>query len=256
MIHDFSHLKNLPDYQEFANFLPNTLNEIGFRNTVSFLCGCYDSVIAFYREQFPLLYLSYDKVKEKKDYYLTMYFEKQILFSIIYYQLYPQLEEIFLKENLDPDQMKYLDSGSSNFSFAFQDKVFKFGLQRMTFDFPIFYRINDLLIQKRFLRENGTFLYWEVSPLGKKVPLTEEDILAIQEDFSKAGICLTDPNFQQNFALFENEFREDCYLDIEGKHERIELPKSNAYQKRKLKLIDLDYLYNKEDKNKVYAPKL
>lgn len=251
-------LKQIDHFTDVAPFLPEkeTISEKEFIKLIGKLSRKFDEVNVLYQEAFPYLYLLLQKMKEKKA-PLSTHFETHLLLPIIYNHLYPYFEEMITKTKIQEDSLKYLQYGSSNFVFSTDDKVLKIGNRKITFDFPIFYRINDLIVQRQFPIQNGEgHIYFEVSPKGKIVPLSKEDLFDIERDFSDAGIVVTDPNFAQNFALFDEEWKPDGYKDVEGEHPVIDLTPSKAYQKRKIKLIDLDYIYRQNHSQKQYAPKL
>ena len=45
------------------------------------------------------------------------------------------------------------------------------------------------------------------------------------------------------------------FKDVDGNHKVIDITQSKSYQKKKIKLIDLDYIYHKDDK-RISIPKL
>lgn len=208
----------------------------------------------FLKEEYPLLEKLETSISTEKNYIANLGFKKLIINTLLNKDLYQYLEYITEKLNLDWNQVNYLGSGSSNYAFSLNDKVIKLGNQRMTFNFPYFFRLNKLIIQKKFSLKDKT-LYLEVSPKGEKTILTNEDKENIKNDFNKAGIILGDPNISDNFMLFKEEY-EPNFTDIEGLHDQIDIEESTSYQKRKLKLIDLDYIYPNNSEKIIYAPKL
>ena len=172
---------------------------------------------------------------------------------VVWNNLYSYFE--ILDKNFDFSNLEYKGAGSSNFTFFFDDKVLKIGDKRKTFDFPTFYRFNDLIVQKKFPTEKDN-LYLEISPRGESLKLTDEDLGAINDDLARANLEIGDSNFQDNFALFPTEFNYSGFTDIEGSHEVINIEQNKAYQKRKIKLIDLDYIYKKGDKSAAHISRL
>ena len=210
-----------------------------------------DDLEKYLTDNYPLLYLLDKKMKEKNA-PLQLYFKSKIMYKIMKNNLYPYFEK--LDSNFDFTNLEYKGSGSSNFTFFFADKVLKIGDKKATFDFPTFYRFNDLIVQKKFPLEKNN-LYIEISPKGEAIKLTKADITDIKKDLERASLVIGDNNFESNFALFTDEMNYQGFKDVDGNHKVIDITQSKSYQKKKIKLIDLDYIYHKDDK-RISIPKL
>ena len=189
---------------------------------------------------------------KEKNAPLQLYFKSKIMYKIMKNNLYPYFEK--LDSNFDFTNLEYKGAGSSNFTFFFADKVLKIGDKKATFDFPTFYRFNDLIVQKKFPLEKNN-LYIEISPKGEAIKLTKADITDIKKDLERASLVIGDNNFESNFALFTDEMNYQGFKDVDGNHKVIDITQSKSYQKKKIKLIDLDYIYHKDDK-RISIPKL
>ncbi len=203
-----------------------------------------------YRKDYSLLY-EFLYHTSKKD---KAYFHQHLIYPLAKLNIDKNLQEIIKHLQINTKHLSYLESGSSNFAFATEKYVIKLGNRRKTFDFPTFYRLNPLIVQKRFFYHEQP-LYFEISPKCQKITLTEEDIHAINEDFQQAKLILGDPNYQHNFMLATTDTLPD-FQEIDGIHEPLYQEESKAYQKKKIKLVDLDYIYHQNDKEITYAPRI
>lgn len=246
-------LKNL---EEAINLLKSidelNLSEADYNKVINYLARKFPEVERYLENNYQLLYRLQKKMEEKNA-PLQLYFKSKIMYKIMRNNLYSYFE--ILDKNFDFSNLEYKGAGSSNFTFFFDDKVLKIGDKRRTFDFPTFYRFNDLIVQKKFPTEKDN-LYLEISPRGESLKLTDEDLVAINDDLARANLEIGDSNFQDNFALFPTEFNYSGFTDIEGSHEVINIEQNKAYQKRKIKLIDLDYIYKKGDKSAAHISRL
>ncbi len=228
------------------------LSETEYSKVINYLSKNFMEVERYLEDNYQLLYLLQKKMKEKNA-PLQLYFKSKIIHKIMKNNLYDYFE--ILDRNFDFSNLEYKGAGSSNFTFFFEDKVLKIGDKRKTFDFPTFYRFNDLIVQKKFPMEKNN-LYLEISPRGESIKLTEEDLLAINDDLKRANLVIGDSNFQDNFAIFPTEFNYSGFTDIDGTHEVLNIEQSKTYQKRKIKLIDLDYIYKEDDKLQTHISRL
>lgn len=228
------------------------LSETEYSKVINYLSKNFMEVERYLEDNYQLLYLLQKKMEEKNA-PLQLYFKSKIMHKIMRNNLYDYFE--ILDKHFDFSDLEYKGAGSSNFTFFFEDKVLKIGDKRKTFDFPTFYRFNDLIVQKKFPTEKDS-LYLEISPKGESIKLTEEDLAAINDDLARANLEIGDSNFQDNFAIFPTEFNYSGFTDIDGTHEVINIEQSRTYQKRKIKLIDLDYIYRKDDKSAAHISRL
>lgn len=248
-------IKQIEDLETIFNMLDNiddfNLSEDEYAKVINYLARKYIEVEKYLTDNYPLLYLLDKKMKEKNA-PLQLYFKSKIMYKIMKNNLYPYFEK--LDNNFDFTNLEYKGSGSSNFTFIFDDKVLKIGDKKETFDFPTFYRFNDLIVQKKFPLEKNN-LYIEISPKGDAIKLTKADIVDIKKDLERASLVIGDNNFESNFALFTDEMNYQGFKDVDGNHKVIDITQSKSYQKKKIKLIDLDYIYHKDDK-RISIPKL
>lgn len=248
-------IKQIEDLETIFNMLNNiddfNLSEDEYAKVINYLARKYIEVEKYLTDNYPLLYLLNKKMKEKNA-PLQLYFKSKIMYKIMKNNLYPYFEK--LDSNFDFTNLEYKGSGSSNFTFFFADKVLKIGDKKATFDFPTFYRFNDLIVQKKFPLEKNN-LYIEISPKGEAIKLTKDDITDIKKDLERASLVIGDNNFESNFALFTSEMNYQGFKDVDGNHKVIDITQSKSYQKKKIKLIDLDYIYHKDDK-RISIPKL
>ena len=237
-------IKQIKDLETIFNMLDNiddfNLSEDEYAKVINYLARKYIEVEKYLTDNYPLLYLLEKKMKEKNA-PLQLYFKSKIMYKIMKNNLYPYFEK--LDSNFNFTNLEYKGSGSSNFTFFFADKVLKIGDKKATFDFPTLYRFNDLI------------LYIEISPKGEAIKLTKDDITDIKKDLERASLVIGDNNFESNFALFTDEINYQGFKDVDGNHKVIDITQSKSYQKKKIKLIDLDYIYHKDDK-RISIPKL
>ena len=242
----FDQADSLKDVEKYLEILP----ELGFSDKQ--ITRLYErlsqriyNVYSFYQKSAPLLYQFFQLVPSDEK----RYFHTWLLQPMYALQLEKYLSYLSEKLNLNIEELTYLDAGAFNYGFAIQDYVIKLGTNRATFDFPVFYRMNDLIVQKKFAYKDNRKLYVEVSPKGRPIHLTYEDVAAINEDFASAGLVLQDQNIRSNFMLFEEDPILPAFQDIDGDHPFIDIPPSENYQKKKVKLIDLDFIYRKGQKH-------
>ena len=152
-------IKQIKDLETIFNMLDNiddfNLSEDEYAKVINYLARKYIEVEKYLTDNYPLLYLLNKKMKEKNA-PLQLYFKSKIMYKIMKNNLYAYFEK--LDSNFNFTNLEYKGSGSSNFTFFFADKVLKIGDKKATFDFPTFYRFNDLIVQKKFpLEKNNLY---------------------------------------------------------------------------------------------------
>lgn len=189
----------------------------------------------------PILYQFYDAL-ESSDQIPASCFSTKIIFPLSQIGVDQYLEflkkHLFLGRNLE---ITYLNCGSSKFAFDVNGIVMKFGYHRSVFPIYLHYRMNDFYVRKRISTKYG-YLDIEASPKGILEEVTELDIKEALIDLKQDSFIVRDRNYKGNFALFKEE--PDLYFrDVEGILGYDKRHISEAYQKRKVKLIDHEYVY-------------
>lgn len=201
----------------------------------------------------PFLFQLYHAI-EKSGKGNSEYFSYQILFPMMQSHVDEYIE--WMNQKLfysKPLEIQYLDAGSSSYVFDVNGKVVKLGNYRKQFPLIMHYRMNDFYIRRRFQGKERP-LYIEVCPKGNITEVTEEDIENAIADLKDSGIIVTDLNYRRNFAHFLNE-EEIFFQDVEGIVETRVASYSESYQKKKVKLIDHEYVYDRNDPHKEWIQK-
>lgn len=201
----------------------------------------------------PILYPFYEAIETSKK-MSPLYFAHSVLLPMTNAKADEYLSTIFNPLFLGKSlEVKYLKKGTSSFAFDVNGKVIKFGYRRSQFPLIMHYRINDFYVRKRLQLKNR-FIDFEISPKGNVEAITERDIKDALNDLNMANIVVNDYNYFSNFALFDQE--EPLYFqDVDGIIEYRNMEYSKSYQKRKVKLIDHEYIYDKNDSNQLWGKK-
>ena len=121
-----------------------------------------------------------------------------------------------------------------------------------------FISLKLILLLFHIILETVYYLFPKIFFLINTTPapnITKADIVDIKKDLKRASLVIGDNNFESNFALFTSEMNYQGFKDVDGNHKVIDITQSKSYQKKKIKLIDLDYIYHKDDK-RISIPKL
>lgn len=197
------------------------------------------------------LFQFYDAlISSKKEY--EYYFLDRVLFPMCQYGLVDYFQNmnnlLFNDKSLD---IEFLNWGSSSFTFDVNGIIIKLGNTRHRFPIIMHYRMNEFYVRKEFSGGNG-HIYLEASPKGDVSSVTRQDIEDAIKDLKAADIVVTDMNYAQNFALFDNNEKIKP-IDVDGIIEVRDREFSDSYQKRKVKLIDHDYIYDVNEKEKYWV---
>lgn len=192
-----------------------------------------------------LLYSLYDKLDT--SIYDKNAFENCLIYPQSFFNVNKYLNYILGKLNLNIDDFEYMSSGRGNYGWCFKnsDLVLKLSTSCAVWDIPMHYRINDFIVRKQF---GNTVL--SIAPYGDTDSVTNQDIKDVLSDFDEAGISLTDRNYKDNFAVVDYEIPKDMFRDVNGIRCIVDTPFSTQYQKKKVKLIDQDFLYLQNDQDK------
>lgn len=198
-----------------------------------------------FEKENPIFYSLYDKLN--LNIYNKCAFETFIIYPQSYFNVNEYLEYAFSKLSLNVNDFEYLNNGKGNYGWSFKnnDLVLKLSTSCAVWDIPIHYRINDFIIRKQFGKSLLT-----ITPYGDCDSVTNMDIQDVLNDFEKSGIVLTDKNYKDNFAVVDYEIPKTMFRDVDGIRCYVDSQESKEYQKKKVKLIDQDFLYLKSDDNK------
>lgn len=191
------------------------------------------------------LYILCDKLQ---DNILNSYkFETNIIYPLSFSKINEYIDYSFNKLNLNINDFEYISNGKGSYGWCFKngDYVLKIATRNVVWNIPMFYRINDFILRKQF----GDGLL-SLCPYGDKDGVTNDDIKNALADFMGANVVLTDKNYKDNFAVVDYDIPDNIFRDVDGIREYINVPYSINYEKKKVKLIDQDYLYLTEDKIK------
>lgn len=194
------------------------------------------------------IYTLAHQVEENESIILFDKFERLAILPLIYQNGNEYLNYIFKNLNINPNNIEYFSNGNYGCCFKINDWVLKIATKNVVWEIPMFYRINDFIIRKQLGKSIIT-----LTPFGNINNVTNNDIIDTMNDFHIAGIDLTDKNYKNNFAVVDYEIPKNIFRDVNGIREYIDIPESISYQKKKVKLIDQDYLYLNNDKNKKYG---
>lgn len=203
-----------------------------------------------FTKQNQLLY----ELKEKINYNDTPIsvdsFERLIIIPLSKTEGINYLEFALKKLQINPNKIEYIKNGRGNFSWCFKtdDLVLKLSNSIVTWNIPIFYRINDFIIRKKFNENIIT-----ICPYGNVDNVTNQDIHDALNDFKDNNLVLTDNNYQKNFAVVNYEIPNSIFRDVDGIIKYLNINESNSFTKKKVKLIDQDFIYFETDENKKYA---
>lgn len=210
--------------------------------------------ITKYKELFEnenkTIYTLAHQVEENESIILYNKFERLAILPLIYQNGNEYLEYIFKNLNINTNHIEYFSNGNYGCCFKINDLVLKIATRNEVWEIPMFYRINDFIIRKKLGNSIIT-----LTPFGNTNDVTNNDIVDTINDFKIAGIDLTDKNYKENFAVVDYEIPKNIFKDVNGIRKYIDIPESISYQKKKVKLIDQDYLYLNKDKNKKHGIK-
>lgn len=196
----------------------------------------------------PILYQFYDAIKLDDK---ASYFNYSIFLPLLQVHIDDYLKSIqktlFLDKSLE---VQYLDSGSSRVVFDVNEKIVKFSTISNFFPIYMHYRMNEFYVRKKLNLKTG-YILLEICPKGDLAQVTEQDIKDALYDLKGAGLIVTDKHYAQNFAYFEED-ADLCFQDVDGIIEYREKEFSQSYQKKKVKLIDHEYVYDQNDPNKCW----
>lgn len=208
--------------------------------------------ITKYKELFEnenkTIYTLAHQVEENESIILYDKFERLAILPLIYQNGNEYLEYIFKNLNININDIEYFSNGNYGCCFKINDLVLKIASKNEVWEIPMFYRINDFIVRKKI---GNAFL--SVTPYGNLDLVTNQDIKDALNDFNRAGIDLTDTNYKSNFAVVDYEIPKNMFRDVDGIRKYIDIPESISYQKKKVKLIDQDYIYFNNDKNKKHG---
>lgn len=221
-----------------------TTNLEQYKRITSFLNKKVPSYKIAFQKENRILYELKDRI-ETKNIYEGMRFEELVIFPISREKGNEYLTYIFNKIPINLNHLELISNGIGTFSWSFKadDFVLKLSSRNTTWYLPMFYRINDFIIRRSFGKN-----IISVSPYGDIDSVTNQDILDALSDFDKANLNLTDGNYLNNFAVVDYEIPDTMFRDVCGIKTYLDIPQSDSYQKKKVKLIDQDFIYFKDDK--------
>lgn len=205
-----------------------------------------------FEKENKILYEIKDKLQNKlgKEYNINI-FEQQIIFPLSREDGNTYLNYAFNRLNFDIKNIEPIDNGIGNYSWCFKlgnDLVLRFSEQNVTWNIPMFYRINDFVIRRCFDK-----IVISVCPYGYIDEVTNEDIDDALLDFNQNNLVLTDGNYASNFAVVDYEIPSSMFTDVCGITRHLSVKVSDTFKKKKVKLIDQDYIYFKNQEPKHYG---
>lgn len=235
----------------------NTTSLEQYKRIISFLKSKVPSYSLEFEKQYHLLYELKEKIEDSSDncsFFSAGAFEKLVIFPLSRTNGNEYLNYALKQLKIESKKIEFMENGKGTFSWCFKanDLVLKLSYKITTWNIPMFYRINDFVIRKKFDSSIIT-----VSPYGDIDSVSNMDIHDVLNDFDKANLVLTDGNYRRNFGVVDYEIPDTMFRDVDGITEHLDIKKSRTFKKKKAKLIDQDFIYFKNDKDKVYgAPEI
>jgi len=230
-------LNNLSFYEKTEVFLPTLLDEESKK---------------YWEKEYPFfhkLYKCYKTSSSKKGVVPSSVFG--ILMDKKYEKMVSDLfKEYMIKENVT--DFSFLGSGNYNFSYLVGRYVIRIGNGRGNFPIYQHYRISNSLYRKKIEVEKGSYLYLEVNRYTRVDQVNEKDIIDALKDLKSALIEITDYHYYNNFGLlFDDDDNETILSSLEdGIIGKIDVPISETFKKKRVVLIDNDYIYLTSDQKK------
>ena len=229
----------------------NSTNIDQYRRITSFLKRWVTPYKNEFEKENDLLYQLKGKVQNEFSCYEGDNFENLIIIPLSRKNGNEYLNYILSQLKIDNNKIEILPNGKGNFSWCFKlndDLVLKFSYALATWYIPMFYRINDFVIRKSFGKN-----VISVSPYADINSVNNNDIQNALDDFDYAGLELCDGNYYKNFGLVDYNIPDSMFRDVYGITKYLDIPESDSFRKRKVKLINQDFVYSKDSKNKKYG---
>lgn len=225
----------------------HSLSSFQYREILELLYEYSEENKKMFRSFNMYLFLFYDAVKKKSE-TLSSLFLYEIIYPLLFSNCdfyFKTLESFLFQNNLCP---VFLGHGSNSFVFDGNGLVIKFGRYRS--NSPIFkhYRLNDFYVQKMIETSVGK-IKLEVVPKGDIRSVTDQDVNDVLKDLECSNLIVKDRNVKENCAVFLEEpnlFFQDLDSVILDRSSKI----SESYQKKKVKLIDIEFIYDKGEISK------
>lgn len=240
--------KNKMDIAQLLNMFKLDTYSIEQYNRLTTYLNKIPSYKCEFIKQNSILYDLKEKIKYNSNELNADIFEKLIIIPLSKSNGNDYLEFALKKLQIKSSKIEYMKNGRGSYSWCFKtnDLVLKLSSNIVTWNIPIFYRINDFIIRKKF-----NFNIIGISPYGNVEEVTNQDIYDALNDFEENNLELTDGNYQRNFAVVDYEIPNSMFRDVDGITKYLKAEKSNTFNKKQVKLIDQDFIYYKTDENKI-----
>lgn len=238
-------------YQLLNSINVNTNSLEQYKRIASYL---KENIIPYskqFEKENKVLYDLNDKINDIYGDFQSNLFEKFIILPLSRENGNEYLKYMFRRLNFNVKGIEVLGDGIGTYSWCFKlgnDLVLRFSQKNTTWNIPMFYRINDFVIRRCF---DKTVV--SVCPRGNINDVTNEDIDDALFDFTQNDLVLTDGNYASNFAVVDYEIPSSMFTDVCGITKHLNVNESDTFKKKKVKLIDQDYIYFKNQEPKHYG---
>ena len=230
----------------------NDYNElILIKNTLYY----YKDFELFIKNKYTFLYKLIENIDEKNKWIIF----KKFCIPIINNNKYDELQkiyEILCENNLNNYQIKYIGMNIENYLFKLDKYKIILSTYKGKYEIYDHYRINPSLIRKKININDTSNIYIEINPLEENIKVSEKDIYDALDDLNDSNIIVTNSNYDKIFKVVNNEIPNNFKRSVDGIIETRNKDYSSSYRNKKVKLINKDYIYDKNCKDFVYIKKL
>lgn len=240
---------------DYYNQILNSINNYEFATLIKNAVPNFPKFTQFFYEKYPYIY-NLTKTIDKKDLFS---FYLDIIGPIILSNNESILNKAFYimnKNNMNLNNIEFIYREYTNYIFKIDNFRLKLNTHRNKFNIIDHYRINKSIIRKEIVINEYNKRYIELDPIGSFENISGKDICDALEDLYRDGIIITDANHYYNFAIVDYEIPDYFIRDVDGINEfRNNNNVSESYKNKKVKIVNKDYIYDKNEEFK-YLPKI
>lgn len=234
---------------EKINIDSNNIDQ--YRRIVSYLNKNILPYNIIFEKNNNLLYELKEKIQSEYSKNESNKFESLVIFPISREYGNEYLSYALKQLKINTNEIEIISNGIGNFSWCFRlndNLVLKLSYCVVTWNIPMFYRINDFIVRKKFGKQ-----VISISPYANINDVTNNDIYDALDDFDKAGLDLCDGNYSSNFGIVDYKMHDSMFRDVDGIIKYLNIVESESFKNRKVKLIDQDFIFFSNSEYKKYG---
>lgn len=242
---------------DYFDDIVKNCNNYGFYQLIKNILYKYKNIDDFLKQKYSFMFQMIKNIDSNDP--VSSIILSKFFVPLIIKNKCEEFDSIFklLQSNkLDTNLINYIKQDISNYIFKIDDYKIVMGTYKNNYDIIDHYRINKSIIRKKIKLDENNYIYIEVDPMEIEEKPLERDIYNALDDLYNDGIIITNCNYDKIFGIINTEIPQNFKKSVTGIIETRGNNYSDTYIKKKVKLINKDYIYDKNCKTYTCVEKI